>query len=96
MVRVAGEDLLGPVKLLEQHAARQQMRPGHRPERHDRIGARDDRGAEPLRAADREGERTGAAVAPARETVGESAAGPGGAALVERNEPGAGRQPGKD
>lgn len=30
MIGMPGKDLLGAVELLEEHAARQQMRPGHR------------------------------------------------------------------
>ncbi len=33
MIGMAGEDLLRPIKLLEEHAANQEMRPGHRPQR---------------------------------------------------------------
>ena len=44
VVGVAGEDLLRPVELFEQHAAHQQVRPSHRPEREHRVGAVDDGG----------------------------------------------------
>src|SRR5262249_18519788 len=96
MIRVAGEDLLRAVQLFEQHAAHHQMRPGHRAERDGRVGAGKDRLAESVGAADREGERGCAPVAPAGEPVGEVAAGPGAAALVERNQPGAGRHRAED
>ena len=89
-------DLLGTVELFEEHAAREQMWPGHAAQRDDRIGALDNRRPEPLGAADREGEGGGAAVAPGSEPVGEIAAGPGRALLVERDEPGAGGPGGED
>ena len=68
---MAGEDLLRAVQLFEQHAAHQQVRPGHRSEREHRVGALDDGGPEPVGAADREGDGAGAGVAPGREAVGE-------------------------
>jgi hypothetical protein len=54
MIRMAGEDLLGAVELLQQQAAHQEMRPGHRAQRYDRVGAIDHGLPEPVRAADRE------------------------------------------
>ena len=51
---------------------------------------------EPVGAADREGQRGGAGVAPAGEPVGQLPAAPGRAALVERDEPGTRRQRGED
>jgi hypothetical protein len=93
---VAGEDLLRAVELFEQHAAHQQMRPGHRTQRQHRVGALDDRTAEPLGAADREGERRGTLVAPRRKPFGEVATRPVRPALVERDEPGAGWQRAED
>ncbi len=93
---MAGVDLLGAVELFEEHAAREQMRPGHPAERDDRIGVLDNPGREALGAADRKGEQGGAAVAPGREPVGKIPAGPGRALLVERDEPGAGGPGGED
>jgi hypothetical protein len=55
MIGVAGEDLLSPVELLQEEAAHQEMRPGHRPERHDRVGAIDRGLPQTVRTADREG-----------------------------------------
>ncbi len=96
MIGMAGVDLLRPVELLQQHAAHEEVRPGHRAQRDDRIGVLDDRGSEPLGAADREGEGRAAAIAPLREPVGEIPAGPGRALPVERDEPGAGGPGGED
>jgi len=93
---VAGVDLLRPVELFEEHAAREQMRPGHWAQREDRIGVLDDRRPKPFGAADREGEGRAAAIAPHREPVGEIPAGPGRALPVERDEPGAGGPGGED
>jgi len=87
VIRVAGEDLLGAVKLLEQQAAHQQMRPGHRAERQCRLGTVEDFGAETIGTADRKGELRYALVAPRREPVGEAVARPHRAALVERDQP---------
>ena len=53
---MAGENLLGAVKLLQQQAARQKMRPGHRAKRQCRVGAVEDFAAEAISAADRKGE----------------------------------------
>ena len=66
MIGMAGVDLLRPVELLQQHAAHEEVRPGHRAQRDDRVGALEDRGREPFRAADREGEGGSAAVARSR------------------------------
>lgn len=92
MVGVIGENLLGAVELFEQQAANQQMRPSHRPERQHGIGALDDHGTEAVGAADRKGDRRNAAVAPHGKAIGELAAGPGGAPLIERDEAGIGGQ----
>jgi hypothetical protein len=89
MIRVAGEDLLRAVELFQQHAAHQQMRPSHRAQRQHRVGALDNRAAEPLGAADREGECCGTLVTPRREPFGELAARPARPALIERDKPGA-------
>ena len=87
MIGVSGEDLLGAVELFQQHPAHQQMRPGHRAERQHPVGARDELSIEPLGPTDRKGERRGALVAPLTEPLGELAARPGGATLVERDKP---------
>ncbi len=92
MIGVAGEDLLGAVKLFEQHPAHQQMRPGHRAQRQHGVGVLGDGAAEPLGAADREGECRDPLVAPRREPLGEVAARPACPPLVERDEPGTRRQ----
>src|SRR5260370_895908 len=52
MMGMTGEDLLGGVELLQQHATHQERRPGQRPQRQARVGALDARGAQPLGAAD--------------------------------------------
>ena len=87
VVRMSGEDLLGTVELLEQQAAHQQMRPRHRAERHYRLGAVENFGAETIGAADREGELRYPLVAPRREPVGKPPARPHRAVLVERDQP---------
>ena len=96
MIGMAGVDLLRPVELLQQHAAHEEVRPGHRAQRDDRIGAVDNPGSEPLGAADRKGKGGGTTVAPRREPIGEIAAGPGRSLLVQRDEPGAGGLRGED
>ena len=96
MIGVAGEDLLRPVELFQQHAAAQQMRPGHRAQGQHLIGPVDDGGPEPLGAANREGEGGDAGIAPFPEPVGEIAARPLPAAGVEGNEAGGGGQRGED
>ena len=86
MIGVAGEDLLGAVKLFQQQAAHHEMRPSHRAERKNRVGTLDNRWTEPVGAADGEGECRRAAVAPGGEPVGELAARPELPAFVERDE----------
>src|SRR5580700_592223 len=92
---MAGEDLLRPVELLQQHAADEEMRPGHHTQRQHRVGALDNGGPEPLGTADREGYGADTAVAPGPEPVGQFTARPFGATLVERDETGAGGQRGE-
>jgi len=89
---MTGENLLGAVKLLQQHAARQKMRPGHRAKRQRRVGVVEDFGAEAIRTADRKGKFCHALVAPCREPFGKTAARPHGAALIEGDQPRPGRQ----
>lgn len=96
VVGVPGEDLLGAIELLEQHAAGEQMRPCHRSERHDCMGATKDRGVEPIHAADGEGKLRAALITPGGNTIGQSAAGPSATALVEGNKRSAGRQCAED
>jgi hypothetical protein len=83
VVGVTGEDLLRAVKLFEQHPANEQVRPCHRPERHDRVGAIEDRRAEPFGATNSEGKLRPAPITPTCDTIGQSAARPSAAALVE-------------
>jgi hypothetical protein len=90
------EDLLRPVQLFEQHAAHEQMRPGHRPQRERRVGALDDGAPETVGAADREGDGDVAGIAPARQAVRQFDAAPRRAALVEGNQPRTPRQRGED
>ena len=89
---MAGENLLGAVKLLQQQAARQKMRPGHRAKRQCRVGAVEDFATEAIGAADRKGEFCYTPAAPCGEPVGKTAARPHGAALVEGDQPRPGRQ----
>jgi hypothetical protein len=72
------------------------MRPGHRAQREHRIRLLDDGAPQPLGAADREGQRRDATIAPLAEPFGEIAARPRLAALVERDEARACRQRGED
>jgi len=82
VIGVAGEDLLGAIELLQQKAAGQEVRPGHRAKRQNGVGALDRCLAEPVGAADREGEYAGAGVPPSRKPVSKLPARPGCAALV--------------
>jgi hypothetical protein len=93
---MAGEDLLGPVELLQQHAARQKMRPGHPAKRQSRIGAVEDFGAEAVGAANRKSKFCYTRKAPGSELVGKIAARPHCAALVEGDQPRPGRQYAED
>jgi hypothetical protein len=92
VIGMAGEHLLGAVKLLQQHAARQKMRPGHLAKRQYRVGAVEDFGTEAVGAADRKGECCDTPAAPCGELVRKTAARPHGAALVEGDQPRPGRQ----
>jgi hypothetical protein len=85
VVGMTGEDLLGPIELLEQHAADEQMRPCHWSERQDRMGAVEDGGVEPIGAADGKGELRRPFVTPSGDTLGQHAARPTAAALVKSN-----------
>jgi len=96
VIRVAGEDLLRAVELFQQHRADEEMRPSHGAQGENCIGLVENRLAEPFGAADREGDRSGAPIAPGGEAVGDVTARPGLPALVERDENGAGRTSGKD
>jgi hypothetical protein len=68
------KDLLGAIELLQQHAANQEMRPRHPPERQCRGGAVEDRGAQTIGSADREGEFAHTLVTPRGEPISEIAA----------------------
>jgi hypothetical protein len=96
VVRVTGEDLLSAIKLLEQHPADEQMRPCHRSERHDRVGAIEDRGVEPFGTTDSEGKLGPALITPTCDTIGQSSARPSVAALVEGNKRNTRRQRAED
>ena len=93
---MTGKDLLRPVQLFEQHAARQQMRPSHLSKREHGIGAGNDGAPETVCATDREGHGAGAGVAPVSQALGEFDATPACAALIERDQPGPARQCGED
>ena len=88
---MAGEDLLRPVELFEQHRADQEVRPGHRAEGQNRFRLIEDRLAEPLGATDGKRDGPGAVIAPGSEAVGEVAARPLLPPRIERDEAGAGR-----
>jgi len=96
VVRVTGEDLLRAVELFQQHRADEEMRPGHRAEGENCIGVVENRLAEPFRAADREGDRSDAPIAPGGEAVGEVATRPWLSPRIERDENCAGGTSGKD
>ena len=72
------------------------MRPSHRAEGQNRVGAIEDRRADPLRAADRKGNGASAAVAPRAKPLGQFAARPGDAGAIQSDEQRAGRQRGED
>jgi hypothetical protein len=93
---MAGEDLLGAVELFEQHAPDQQVRPSHRAQRQDRLGAVEDRRGETIGAADREGKFGYTLVAPTCEPVGETTARPRRATFVEGDKVRSGRQSPED
>ena len=95
MVRVPGKDLLRPVELFEEHCADEEVRPGHRAQGQNRIGFVENDFAEPFGAANCKSDGGTAMIAPAGETVGKLAAGPGLAALVERDKHPAGRPHGE-
>ena len=92
MVRVTGEDLLGAIELLEQHAANQQMGPRHRSEGQGRVGAVENRGTVTIGPANREGELRQTLVAPSSYPIGKSTARPRDAPLIEGDKRDAGRQ----
>ena len=64
VIWMAREDLLSAVELFEQHSADEKMRPGHRSQRQNRIGAVKHREIEAFGAADRKGELLRPAFAP--------------------------------
>jgi hypothetical protein len=85
VIRVAGEDLLRAVQLLQQHRADEQVRPGHCTERQDRIGLVENGLTEPVGAANRESHGPGAVIAPGGKPAGQVAARPFLTAFIERN-----------
>lgn len=89
---MAGENLLSAIELLEQHAAGEQMRPCHRAERQDRIGAAENGCIQPIRPANGKSEFRCAAIAPAGNAIGQSAARPRRTALVKGDQGNARRQ----
>jgi len=83
MIGVTGENLLSAIELFEQHPSDQQMGPGQRPKREDYLGAVENHRVETSGAADGEGEFKGTPVPPGGDPLGQCAAGPLDAALVE-------------
>ena len=81
MVRMASNDRLCTVELLQQHHAGEHMRPGHRAEREEEVGAPADTLVKTVGTADDEG-----CAAPLREAFGQEGAAQILAALVERDE----------
>src|SRR3954469_1608510 len=71
MIRVARQKLMGPVDLLGEHGASQQVRPGHGPERQREGCFLQHRLAVAVGATDQEG-NIGALVAPAPQVPGEA------------------------
>ncbi len=92
MVGMAGEDLLGTVELLEQHPAREQMRPGDAAEGDREISTGAGYLVEPVGAAQEKGEIGDARVAPGADAPGEPLARDQLAALVEGDHPRSRRQ----
>src|SRR5579885_103882 len=84
---MAGQDPLGAIELLGEHAADQEMRPGEAAEGETEIGALQDRGRKAVGAPDEEGEVAGAAVAPGAEALGQGLAGEELARRIERHDP---------
>src|SRR5262245_39446019 len=89
VVRVSCQDLLSAVELLEQHAADKQMRPGHRAEGQNRVGAVENRGVQTIGASDSEGQLGDPLVAPGGDAVSEHPTRPRRAASVECDKTGA-------
>jgi hypothetical protein len=86
MVRVAGKDLLRAIKLFQQHAANQEMRPSHSAEREDHRRTIEDGCCQPIGTADRKTKFRGAAIAPLTEVIRQFAARPSRSPLVEGDE----------
>ena len=64
MIGVAGKDLLGAVELFQEHAARQQMRPGHGTQGQHELGFVPHLIGEAVGAADEKRQIGGPGVAP--------------------------------
>ena len=80
---MAGEDLLGPVELLDQEGADQQMGPGHGAKGQLRGGVGPQIRVQPVGAADQKGDRAVAGGAPLFQTGGETRTVQGVPAFVE-------------
>jgi len=89
VIRAAAEDGDGAIDLLGQHGAGQSVRPGLRTEGQHFMCAITDRGIVAIGRADQEHQLALAAVPQLADMLGEGAAGPGLAALVAGDDPGA-------
>jgi len=86
VIRVAGEDLLRAIKLLNEHAPDEKMRPGHGAERELQGRLLAHRRGQAVGAADEEGDIADAIAPPALKPLGERVAGQDGAVFVERDD----------
>ena len=64
-----GDNLLRPVNLFREHAARQKMRPGQPAKRQGKISPRPYRVVQPIRATDQKGDATSPFIAPTTNTL---------------------------
>src|SRR6185437_8724649 len=95
MIGMAGEDLLRPVELLAEHGADHEMRPRHRPEGKETVGALAHGIGVTVGAADEKGDGR-RRLLPFGELRGKIGAGEAPAALVEGDDEGAFGQAGEE
>ncbi len=86
MIRVTGDDCQCPIKLFGHEGPHDLMRHGQGTEGDDQLGALEDLGIEPVRAADDAGKTSHAVVPPLPDTPGERVARGALAPLVEDDE----------
>ena len=83
MVGVTGQDTFRPVQLFDQHRPRQQVRPGHRPQRDHKRGLGAKILVKAVGAADQERDIANSGVLPLAELCGEDFAVEGFATLIK-------------